>query len=159
MSARWSGTTRRRSGIAAGVYGLLRKDGVVALTIGAVVASHWFLDALVHVPDLPLWPGGGPRIGLGLWNLVPGTFVVEGTLFLAAGWLYLRRAPPATRGRRIGLGVLLALVALIWASGPFAPPPPGPTAVAVAALAIWLIVAWAGWVDGKREVRRGKPAA
>lgn len=144
------------SAAAGGAYWLLRKDGAGSLAVGALVASHWFLDALVHVPDLPLWPGGGPRVGLGLWNSVPGTLVVEGTLFAAAGWLYLRHARPVTRSRRLGLGVLVTVVALIWASGPFAPPPPSPTAVAVTALAIWLFVVWAGWVDGGRTSREGE---
>src|SRR5258705_1950593 len=35
-----------------------------ALVVGLLVLSHWILDYIVHVPDLPLWPGG-PRVGLG----------------------------------------------------------------------------------------------
>lgn len=136
--------------IAAAAYWLLRRERAGALLVGGLVVSHWILDALVHVPDLPLWPGGGPLVGLGLWNFVAGTYVVEGALIVAGSWLYLRHARPETRGRRIGLWALVAVVGLIWASSAFAPPPPGTTAVTVSALGIWLFVAWAGWVDGKR---------
>ena len=32
---------------------------------GAAVASHWLLDLLVHVPDLPLAGNDSPKVGLG----------------------------------------------------------------------------------------------
>ena len=40
---------------------------VAGLIAGAVVLSHWFLDLLVHAPDLT-WAGSPPKLGLGLWN-------------------------------------------------------------------------------------------
>ena len=36
--------------------------------LAALVVSHWALDLVTHLPDLPLWPPRGPRLGLGLWN-------------------------------------------------------------------------------------------
>jgi hypothetical protein len=42
-----------------------------------LVISHWILDFLTHRPDMPLYPGGGPKFGLGLWNSVPATLAVE----------------------------------------------------------------------------------
>lgn len=39
----------------------------IALLLAGVVFLHWFCDAIVHVPDLALWPGA-MKIGLGLWN-------------------------------------------------------------------------------------------
>jgi len=38
--------------------------------IAALVLSHWILDWVSHVPDLPLWPGRSPLFGLALWNSV-----------------------------------------------------------------------------------------
>ncbi len=39
--------------------------GVVgALLIVGLVASHWVLDVVTHVPDMPLWPGGSQRVVL-----------------------------------------------------------------------------------------------
>jgi len=34
----------------------------------AAVLSHWFLDVIVHIPDLPLTPFGDFKVGMGLWN-------------------------------------------------------------------------------------------
>ena len=50
------------------LYWALRRDKVDAIVISIVVLSHWFLDAIVHRPDLPLAPGSDVKIGLGLWN-------------------------------------------------------------------------------------------
>lgn len=121
----------------------------IAGLVGAVVASHWVLDAVTHRPDLPLWPGG-PLVGLGLWNSVPGTFLLEGAMFAGALVLYARRFPaPSLRGRR-SLAGLVALVGLIWISGPFSPPPPDATAVGVAGLALWLLPFWAASIERNR---------
>jgi len=46
-----------------------------AWIVGLSVLSHWILDWVVHRPDLPLWPGGSGRYGLGLWNSLPITLV------------------------------------------------------------------------------------
>jgi hypothetical protein len=67
--------------------------GGVALLVGGVVVSHWVLDFVTHAPDMPLWPGSSPRVGLGLWRSVPATFFVEGALFVAGIALYARAAP------------------------------------------------------------------
>ena len=59
-----------------------------ALVIAAGVVSHWILDFVTHRPDLPLFPGGTERLGLGLWNSVAGTIAVESVMFGAAVWIY-----------------------------------------------------------------------
>ncbi len=73
------------------VYALLRGGwkvaGRAALVLAALVLSHWLLDALVHRPDLPLWPGGGMRVGAGVWNSLPLTLAVELVLFGAGIWI------------------------------------------------------------------------
>ena len=43
-----------------------RRGARGALVLAALVVSHWLLDLLVHLPDLPLSPGGAARLGLGL---------------------------------------------------------------------------------------------
>lgn len=61
------------------------------VAIGLVVLSHWLLDLLVHRPDLALW-GGGPKLGLSLWNTPVISEVVEtGLLGLAAAAWTARR--------------------------------------------------------------------
>jgi len=70
-----------------------------AVVVGIGVLSHWILDAITHRPDMPLLPGNATRVGLGLWNSVPATLVVESLMFAAAVWLYAS----ATRSRdRVG---------------------------------------------------------
>jgi hypothetical protein len=120
--------------------------------IGLVVASHWALDYVTHVPDLPLWPGG-PRFGLGLWNSVEMTLLVEGALFAAAIAIYLR----ATYARN-GTGTwafwgLVGVTTAIWGSGPWAPPPPSVMALGAVGLAMWLFPVWAAWIERNRSLR------
>lgn len=117
--------------------------------IGGLVLSHWVLDFVTHRPDLPLWPGG-PLVGLGLWNSIPGTILVEASLLTGGLWLYHH----ATVARdRTGTGALVALVILtsvIWVTQPWAPLPGSATAVAAGALILWLLPPWAVWIDRHR---------
>src|SRR4029078_3988156 len=55
--------------------------------ISALVVSHWVLDFVTHVPDMPLYPGG-PKLGLGLWNFVPATMAIELAMYGAGLWVY-----------------------------------------------------------------------
>jgi hypothetical protein len=69
-----------------------RRAGVV---IGTVVISHWFLDLLVHRPDLPILPGNAgnlPLLGFGLWQLPVLSAIIELLLALAGAYLYFQRA-------------------------------------------------------------------
>ena len=59
--------------------------------LAALVVSHWLLDMLTHRPDLPLTPGVTVKLGLGVWNSIPLTFVVEGAFFAAGILIYARR--------------------------------------------------------------------
>src|SRR5580765_3867131 len=66
---------------------LLGQTGRVSLVVAALVVSHWMLDFVSHRPDMPIYPGSA-RWGLGLWNSVPATLVVELLLFGAGVWLF-----------------------------------------------------------------------
>lgn len=124
--------------------GVALRDRRGALVVGALVASHWLLDAIVHRPDLLLVPGGSVAVGLGLWNAPLASAIVELGLFGGGLLLYLR----ATRGQKRGpLAALCALLLAIFAADLLGPPPPSMTAVAVAGLAQWLLVAAGWWVD------------
>lgn len=122
----------------------------VALLVGVLVSSHWVLDLVTHRPDLPLWPGG-PLVGWGLWRSVPATLLVEGTLLAVGLRAYVRATIATDWVGRWALVALIALCVTIWATQPWAPPPPSATAVAVGALASWLLVPWAQWVDARRR--------
>ena len=61
-----------------------------ASIIGALVLSHWVLDFVTHRADLQLFPWPNGKYGLGLWNSIPATLIVEGLLWIAAIAIYLR---------------------------------------------------------------------
>jgi hypothetical protein len=71
----------------AAVYWMIRKNVAAACVCGAAVISHWVLDLIVHRPDLPILPVGGPAVGLGLWNSLTGTLIVESLVFAIGVWL------------------------------------------------------------------------
>src|SRR4029079_10469768 len=43
------------------------QDPRAFVVVAALVISHWVLDFITHRPDMPLFPGGGPKLGLSLW--------------------------------------------------------------------------------------------
>jgi membrane-bound metal-dependent hydrolase YbcI (DUF457 family) len=125
------------------------RPGAIALGIG--VFSHWILDVVSHRPDMPLWPGGGPKIGLGLWHSIAATIAVESLLFALAVWLYARATRPLDRiGRFAFRGYVLVMAALY--AGNFGPPPPSITILAWASFSGLLLVLWPAWFDRHREI-------
>ncbi|MGH9363525.1 MAG: hypothetical protein ACRD2T_16565 [Thermoanaerobaculia bacterium] len=136
----------------AAVWWVVRRGRAAAgLWLAALVVSHWLLDVVTHRPDLPLTIGGDARLGLGLWNSVAGTLAVELLLFAAGVTLYARATAPRDRAGRIAFWALVALLVAIYLANLFGPPPPSPRAVAWAALAMWLLIAWGVWLDRHRR--------
>jgi membrane-bound metal-dependent hydrolase YbcI (DUF457 family) len=118
-----------------------------AWLVGALVVSHWMLDFVTHRPDLPLWPWPDGTYGLGLWNSIGGTFVVEGAIWIAGIGIYLAAYRPRGLNAQVALWSFIAVSTLIWATGPFSPPPPDDQALAWFALLGWIIVPWAWWIE------------
>lgn len=133
-------------------YGLIRKNTRGAVVVGLGVVSHWLLDLIVHRPDLPLYPGASPMVGLGLWNSLVGTLLVEGVLFAGGLVLYLRATRATDRAGRYGLWGLVGFLVLIQLSNLLGPPPPSVSAIAWAGQLQWLLVIWAYWLDRHRTV-------
>lgn len=101
------------AGLFGGLLWLLTRSRPAALIGAGVVLSHWFLDLLVHVPDLTL-AGSPPKLGLGLWNHPAIAMPLELALTFGALWLYAQRCRP-TLHRLIALGgLLLVLQAVNW---------------------------------------------
>ena len=146
MSAVWSA-------VAFAVLRLLRRSNLEAGVVAAVVLSHWLLDFLTHRPDLPV-AFGSTKLGLGLWQSVAATLVVEVALFVGAVLVYARVTTAETARGRWGYWTLIAFLGLTYAANAFSPKPPldlAPAAIATPALAMWLIVAWAHWADKERR--------
>lgn len=137
--------------LAGGAYLAVTRYRFGALTIAALVLSHWVLDWVTHRPDLPLVPGGA-RVGLGLWSSVPGTIVTEMVMLVLGLGIYLGTSHPRDGVGRWGFRGLMAFVVLIYLGNIFGPPPPDARTVAWFALAAWLLPLWAGWADAHRRV-------
>jgi hypothetical protein len=126
------------------------RDRRVWLVVFALVVSHWVLDWITHRPDMPLYPGSR-KVGLGLWNSIPGTIVVEVAMFVAGIWMYTH----STRARdRTGTRAFAAFVGFLFAAyaGNLGPPPPSVAAivwVGIAGGAVLLL--WAWWFDRHRN--------
>ncbi len=127
-----------------------RRRWVEAVTLVAVVASHWVLDVASHSPDIPVTLGGETRLGLGLWHSFPWTLAVELLLLAVGTGIYLRATTARDRIGSIGLGLLVGLLLTAYAASLFGPPPPSPAAVAWSAQALWLFVLFGWWVDRHR---------
>jgi hypothetical protein len=134
-----------------GAYGWRTGRAREAWVVGALVASHWLLDLLTHRPDLPLAPGAA-RVGLGLWNSVPGTLLVEVTLFVAGVLLYASATHSRSRAGEVALWLLVLTLGAIYAANLLGPPPPSPRAIGAAGLLQWLFIAWAVYIDRRREL-------
>jgi hypothetical protein len=119
--------------------------------VGFAVLSHWLLDLVTHRPDLPLYPGGGERVGLGLWSSLSGTILLEGFLFFAGLLLYLRATAAKDRVGVYGLWSLVTFLVLTYLANLLGPPPPSVEAIAWVGHAQWILVLWAYWVDHHRE--------
>lgn len=138
------GTGLFAAGFAALIWAVTR-NRTGALIGGAVVLSHWFLDLIVHIPDLTLF-GAPPKLGLGLWNHPAIAMPLELALTGAAFWWLIRTRRPANL---VPLGVLAATLLLVQAINWFGPPPTEPDLAAAIAVfgtygIITLIAAWAG---------------
>ena len=137
-------------------YAALRRDRASGVIVGLLVLSHWVLDWITHVPDLPLYPGG-VRVGLGLWRSMSATMVVEALLFVAGLAVYARVTRAADRTGRWALWGFVALLAMMYVANAYGSPPPNASAVAWGALAGWLVPLFGWWVDRHRAVA-GVPA-
>ena len=128
------------AGFSAVIFALSRNRN--AAIIGAlVVLSHWFLDLLVHVPDLTI-AGGPPKLGFGLWNYPILEMPLELLLTFGALWFYAHKLKPAARPL-IALGaVMLALQVFNW-FGPVEPAVTiGTSLLALAAFGLVTLAAW-----------------
>lgn len=143
-----------------GTHYALKRSLRAALVIGALVASHWFLDLLAHRPDLPLSAAANsPVFGLGLWYSLSATMVVELSLFAIGIALYLRGTSALDNVGRWAPWALFALLSVIYLGNLFGPPPEKVTDIAIVGHAQWLLVWMAYWVDRHRAAEAvWKPA-
>jgi len=127
-----------------------RRDLRTGVVLALSVFSHFVLDFVSHKPDLPLYPGSATFVGLGLWNSLVGTLLVEGLLFAGGVALYVRATRPRTRAGTWLFGSLVAVLGALYLSSIFGPPPPSASAIVVSDLAAVLFLVWARAADQRR---------
>src|SRR3569832_2065631 len=81
-----------------------RRVAVVAIVAGAVF-SHWLLDLVVHVPDLPLFDNSA-KVGFGLWRWLWISLPLELITLLVGAMVYVRAIPSKTRRGDVWLWTL-----------------------------------------------------
>jgi len=124
-----------------------------SLIVGLAVFSHYLLDLLVHLPDLPLMGNNSPKLGLGLWRHPTATLITELVVFGIGLALYVgmrSHRHPVRVGR---LAILATVLLATYLASVYGPPPPSISAVAVADIAIILVAAaLAGWADRRASM-------
>jgi membrane-bound metal-dependent hydrolase YbcI (DUF457 family) len=126
-----------------------RRAAIFAVLSGAVF-SHWLLDLVVHVHDLPLW-GDSFKVGFGLWNHLWIGFPLELATLAFGAAIYARTVPARNRRGNAWLGGFVALLCVVQAIGTFAVQPASPIGEAKTALVFYVILAAAaGVVDRAR---------
>lgn len=115
-----------------------------------VVVSHWFVDLLVHRPDLTI-AGMPPKLGLGLWNYRMVAIPLELGLTGAAFWFYMTRTRGPVGPPLILLGTMLLFQVVNW----FGPQPKEMDASLplTALLSYAVLIALARWVGKTRRHR------
>jgi len=141
-----------------GVIALLfvheRRMAVVAVVAGAVF-SHWLLDLVVHVPDLPLFDNSA-KIGFGLWRWLWISLPLELVTLLAGAIVYVRAVPSKTGRGDVWLWLFVVAMAALELYSAFGPVPPTPAAEAETALTAYgLLALLAGLVDWGRGTLNG----
>lgn len=127
-------------GFAAVVYAFSR-NRLASVIAGLVVLSHWFLDLLVHVPDLTL-AGSEPKLGFGLWNYPAIEMPLELALTFGALLFFALKAKP----KRLPLLVLAALLVAFQAINWFGPVEPEVTlGTSLLAFVAFGLVTFASW--------------
>jgi len=135
-------------------YFLRRRYPRGALLLFAAVLSHWPLDFIAHDPDLRLTPGGSAVYGLGIWNSIPATLIIEGGFWLLAIILYVRAARPEKRAAHYAFWPVIAFLTLAWYGNITRGIDPNPVSAGINGLIFFsLVVAWAYWMNRLRPAQ------
>lgn len=134
------------------IYYLVTKNQKASLLVGCLVLSHWVLDVIVHIPDLPLFPGESPKVGLSLWNSMLFTLLVEGVIFVAGVLLYINTRKVQGQKVNVWFWSLIAFLIIVYIMNLIGPPPPSVAAIAWAGHLQWLFVPWA-WLADRNNAR------
>jgi hypothetical protein len=135
-----------------GLYFLRHHEKRGAIIIGVCVVTHWLLDFVSHRPDMPIAPGIQLFVGLGLWNSIVGTAIVEYSLFAMGIWLYILTTKATDRIGIVALWSFVGLLAFLYLGNVFSRTPVEPKYMVVGSLVQLIVFPWAYWIDRHRKV-------
>lgn len=115
--------------------------------------SHWFLDALVHAPELRVAGESSMRLGLGLLEHLTIALLAETAIVLAGLHLLIPNSGLARLKAALLTASSLLLLGCTIAGMTIAPPPPSATAMAWGSLlrliVVCALVLWVGRQPGR----------
>jgi hypothetical protein len=118
----------------------------------AAALSHWVLDVVSHSPDMPLAPGIQARLGLGLWNSIPATLIIEGGFWVVSIGIYLSVTRARSRASFVLFWIPVAFMTLAWYGNIAGPPPADPSAIRFTSLIFFLLtIGWAYLLEKTRS--------
>jgi hypothetical protein len=122
------------------------------LGVGLVIASHWFIDLLVHRPDLGvLWET--PKLGFGIWNYPVLAMALEITTLAIPLALYVRKRGFRLLKSALPLLLLVTILLVAQAVNWFTPAPTELLATAIPPLLVFSLFALlAMWADRSKAV-------
>jgi membrane-bound metal-dependent hydrolase YbcI (DUF457 family) len=131
---------------------LFTRNRTGALIGGAVVLSHWFLDLLVHAPDLTL-AGSPPKMGFALWNYPMIEMPLELAITFGALAFFVAHTRPIAPSSKVALVLLVVLLAAFQAVNWFAPEPEAVTkGMMITALIAFSVASVAAFLVGKTRM-------
>ena len=119
--------------------------------IGVCVFSHWVLDYVTHIHDLPLFRGG-PLVGLGLWRYRHATFVTEAALLLIGLLVYFQATRSKGKSGDYAMPAFVVFLILLDAANLYGPTPQDIRVLAISGEVMFVVLALvAGVLDRLRE--------
>jgi hypothetical protein len=108
--------------------------------MAGVCLSHWLLDLLVHVRDLPL-VGDRFKVGFGLWNYRNLALAIELGVLFAGAAIYAASLDANSSGMWWFTLTMTGALAALQIFSVFGPPPKSVKVFAANALAAYLLIA------------------
>jgi membrane-bound metal-dependent hydrolase YbcI (DUF457 family) len=127
----------------------------VAVILALTYFSHFLLDTIVHIPEIPLLGNNSHKIGLGLWNVLPVELILELCIALFGLLIYLKVNKDKSNKSKIGISIIVLILSLFTLSQAISPMP---TVSMVIFIAIQWIVSGIGvsllafWIDNDGRI-------
>jgi membrane-bound metal-dependent hydrolase YbcI (DUF457 family) len=131
---------------------LFTGNRIGAMIGGLVVLSHWFLDLLVHAPDLTL-AGSLPKLGFALWNYPMIEMPLELAITFGALAFFVARTRPIALSSKFVLVLLAILLSVFQVVNWFTPEPETATmGMMITALIAFAVASVAAFLVGKTRM-------